>query len=441
MAIPVREQRILLQQSGNVCAFAECRRPLTAMTPDGQRAVLGEMAHIVAESLEGPRGDHPMSPEERNSHTNLILLCNNHHQLIDDPAQAGYFTVDRLLGIKEAHEAWVEKSLGHDSAADNRVVRPPRVTEVVHSTLLPVERMPAYVYGAPCDLAEREVQGRLGRLRQGEMAPYIVRGHMLYTFQDLAENGNPFGPVVVGQPVDRFQAQEWWDDSERLVWFIQLLNRALNKLTGRLGLQFDREHRRYYFAPTEPGSALAIEYRPLNQQRASRFVVWQPKRRSTGEVRPYWFHRAVALRFLRIGEQSWCLSVRPELRVTVDGVKPPPAEKVGGKVTRKKSRTFNYPLLAEVHFWRDFLSSSKPRILLPFGHTGQVIVIPTTLMQGQVEWPGIPEEHAKPFKNVEYLDDLFSWAEFQSVDFGLDESDDDDWSDDGEGEGDDDEPR
>ena len=33
----------------------------------------------------------------------------------------------------------------------------------------------------------------------------------------------------------------------------------------------------------------------------------------------------------------------------------------------------------------------------------------------KVRWPGIPEEHAKPFKNVEYLDDLFSWAEAEGL--------------------------
>ena len=106
-------------------------------------------------------------------------------------------------------------------------------------------------------------------------------------------------------------------------------------------------------------------------------------------------------------------------------------------MTRKKSRTFNYNLLAEVQFWRYSLRESQPRILQPFGHARQTIVVPTTLMRGDVTWPGIPKEHARPFKNVEYVDDLFSWAEFRSLEEGLEEADEDEWLEEGDG---DDEP-
>ncbi len=393
------------------------------------------MAHIVAERPHGPRGSSLLPVAERNRAENLILLCNNHHQLIDSQPQT--YTVERLRATKEAHEQWVERALGVGSGRNSDAAQPPQVAEVVHSTLLPVERMPAYIYGAPWDQDERDVQGQLGRLRNGEMAPYIVRGKMLYAFQDLAERGNPFEAVVAGRPVKRFDVEESWADPDRLGWFLQLLNRTLNKLTGRRGLQLDREHKRYYFAPAEPGAELSVNYKPLNLRRASRTVVWQPKKRSTGEVRPYWYHRAVALKFFRTAERIWALSIRPELRITMDGLNPPPADTIGGKVTRRKSRTFNYDLLAEVQFWRDFLSESQPRILLRFGHVRQMIVISTTLMRGGVTWPGIPKEHAKPFKNVEYVDDLFSWAEFHSLEAGLEEAEEDEWLTEDETEGDD----
>ena len=376
-----------------------------------------------------------MSLTERNRAENLILLCNNHHQLVD--SQPETYTVERLRAMKEAHEHWVEKTLGFGLSDDGRSEQPQRVAEVVHSTLLPVERMPEYVHAAPCGLEERDVQGQLGRLRDGEMAPFIVRGKMLYAFQDLNKRGNPFETVVAGGSVDRFRTDEWWADSDRLRWFIQLLNRALNKLTGRRGLQLDREHRRYYFVAEQPGTSLAIVYKPLNRRRASRTVVWQPRKKSTGEARPFWYHRAVALRFLRTAASSWALSIRPELRVTVDGLTTPPVDTIGGKVTRKKSRTFNYDLLAETQFWRDYLSRSQPRILLPFGQARQTIVISTTLMRSEVSWPGIPSEHAKPFKNVDYVDDLFSWAEFRTLKEHLDEDEEDEWLEEGEG---DDEP-
>ncbi|MFI7131338.1 tetratricopeptide repeat protein [Nonomuraea sp. NPDC050153] len=75
-----------------------------------QIASLGEIAHIVGDSPNGPRGVSPLTPEERNRCDNLILLCSHHHQLID--SQPKTWTVDRLLAMKQAHEQRVLRRLG-----------------------------------------------------------------------------------------------------------------------------------------------------------------------------------------------------------------------------------------------------------------------------------------------------------------------------------------
>src|SRR6266511_3270360 len=213
------------------------------------------------------------------------------------------------------------------------------------------------------------------------------------------------GEVIVGKP-ERHRIVDWLDDPDTFRWLVELLNRSLNKLTGRRGLHLDKDHHRYYFAMAEPREPRYETYRPLNTSKATRAVVWQPVRKQTGEPRKHWYHRAVALRFTRIGNADWCLSIRPELRVTTDGVKPLESHAIGPRVTHEKSRLFNYDLLAEVQFWRDFLSDSSTRIVFPFGHSTQRIVVLTDLMHGTVNWPGIPEEHSMPFRNVSYVDDL-----------------------------------
>jgi hypothetical protein len=92
---------------------------------------------------------------------------------------------------------------------------------------------------------------------------------------------------------------------------------------------------------------------------------------------------------------------------------------------------FNYDLLGEVHFWRDYLSDSQPRLLFPFGAPIQHIRISTNLLSGRVQWPGIPEEYARPFRNAQYADDLFSYAnlldliDIDPTDFDVDDVDDD----------------
>jgi hypothetical protein len=76
VAIPLAQQRKLFQRSGNMCAFPDCRVLLTVEgTPGDPVVVLGEIAHIVAESPGGPRGESPLTAKQRNSYPNLILLC------------------------------------------------------------------------------------------------------------------------------------------------------------------------------------------------------------------------------------------------------------------------------------------------------------------------------------------------------------------------------
>jgi hypothetical protein len=65
-------------------------------------SVLGEVAHIVAQSPGGPRAGEVT---EVDAYDNLILLCSIDHKRIDD--QVSYFTRERLRAIKIAHETWV----------------------------------------------------------------------------------------------------------------------------------------------------------------------------------------------------------------------------------------------------------------------------------------------------------------------------------------------
>ena len=441
MAVPPREQRIVLQKSGNRCAFPECIAVLAVdgATP-GTVAVLGELAHIVGESERGPRGDALLTLAERNRANNLILLCNTHHQLIDDEANVATYTVERLHAIKYAHEQWVEKTLGRGADGGGLAEVQPSVTDVLYSNLLPVEELPGAVFSAPCTLpTERKVTEALLPARVlpsvwsgtvKEMAPFIVRGGRLFAFQDLRDPASPFAKCVDLDSVERAVARRWWDDPDQVRWYVDLLNRALNKLTGRRDLYLDRAHQRYYFTPEERGKERSVSYKPLNRSTAARKVVWQPKSKTTGVGRGYWLHRAVRLRFMRITSDQWCLAVRPELRVTIDGFRPEASERIGSRVTRKKSRMFNYDLLGEVQFWRDYLGESQPRIILPFMQ-GQRVVISTNLLSGQVTWPGISEEHLKPFGNIEYVDDLFTWGELQVLSGEPDalDWDDDSWSD------------
>lgn len=285
------------------------------------------------------------------------------------------------------------------------------VQDTVYSTFFPVLQMPQYIYAAPCkynNLEESEAKQAIIPPTAGgsEIYPFLIRNGKLFCFQDLSFQNGPFRELISEWNVQRYEAIDWWDEPDQMHWYKSLLNRSLNKLTGRKGLNLDKEHRRYYFAPETLGQARRVGYRPLNQSNRERNVVWQPVAKKTGNPKPYWLHLAVALQFHRVASEQWCLSIRPEMRVTKNGLDPLDSQEVGSRVTRQKSRMYNYDLLGEVNFWRDYLSSSKPKIILPLSKT-QKIIISTSMMQSEVNWLGIPEEYAKPFKNIDYEADPF----------------------------------
>jgi hypothetical protein len=88
------------------CAYPECRRPLIKEAALLDReAVIGKIAHINSISPNGPRHDSTKTAHYLNSYDNLLLLCGNHHDEVDQ--QESTFTVGTLQTWKNVHEAWV----------------------------------------------------------------------------------------------------------------------------------------------------------------------------------------------------------------------------------------------------------------------------------------------------------------------------------------------
>src|SRR5258708_14820502 len=97
------------------CSKPECRQDLYEDETNADDATLvGENCNIVAESDDGPRASPSMPVEQRNSYSNLILLCRNHHKVVE--AQEHTYTVEVLHEMKRDHEAWVKQQLGFDEA-------------------------------------------------------------------------------------------------------------------------------------------------------------------------------------------------------------------------------------------------------------------------------------------------------------------------------------
>ncbi len=87
----------------------ECRKKLILAGSNevpSQNVLIGENCHIVAKIKKEVRGESILTPEERDRYPNLILLCRNHHKVIDQDPKT--WPVEKLHQIKADHEVWVE---------------------------------------------------------------------------------------------------------------------------------------------------------------------------------------------------------------------------------------------------------------------------------------------------------------------------------------------
>ena len=117
MALSQKDIKLLWGRAASRCGI--CRRQLTEDKAAATDAFpFGEQAHIVAEENGGPRGDSILTPEQRNGYHNTILLCPNHHTIIDKDLVD--YPVEKLHMLKAEHELWVERSLaeGRNERAD-----------------------------------------------------------------------------------------------------------------------------------------------------------------------------------------------------------------------------------------------------------------------------------------------------------------------------------
>lgn len=101
--------RRLFASSAGYCQRPGCRIHLFVNT--GSKVIhVAEMAHIFAANDDGPRANAELSPEERGTFENLILLCPTCHKTIDKAPQD--FPDELVTQWKRDHERKVAELFG-----------------------------------------------------------------------------------------------------------------------------------------------------------------------------------------------------------------------------------------------------------------------------------------------------------------------------------------
>ena len=107
MAISDADSKLLWGRAAGICSNPSCRADLTAILQESNSYNVGEMAHIIAKSEGGPRGEQSGGSDK---YDNLILLCPTCHRHIDKSPE-GTFTVDQLHQWKLDHETAIRSSM------------------------------------------------------------------------------------------------------------------------------------------------------------------------------------------------------------------------------------------------------------------------------------------------------------------------------------------
>jgi len=94
-------------KAGGRCEYEGCNKPLWLDTLTQAEFNTAYIAHIIADKPHGPRGDEELSAELANALSNLMLMCDEHHRLIDIKDVEGH-PVDRLREMKRKHEERIE---------------------------------------------------------------------------------------------------------------------------------------------------------------------------------------------------------------------------------------------------------------------------------------------------------------------------------------------
>ena len=81
--------------------------------------------------------------------------------------------------MKRDHEEAIEKTVTQAKQKEqSEVPALPLISEVVYSTLLPVTRMPRYIFSAPCKYGDSQERAAIKEVLLGETAylcPFIIR--------------------------------------------------------------------------------------------------------------------------------------------------------------------------------------------------------------------------------------------------------------------------
>lgn len=109
----ITTKRIIASRAGFKCSYPGCNKTLVGPgLKNNEWITIGEFAHIFSAKKTGPRTSGNLSDGELKRPENGILLCRNHHKIIDTKSQQLKYTSDLLTRYKNRHEFLISAEIG-----------------------------------------------------------------------------------------------------------------------------------------------------------------------------------------------------------------------------------------------------------------------------------------------------------------------------------------
>lgn len=250
---------------------------------------------------------------------------------------------------------------------------PDLINEQLFCNLLPVEKLPSYIYLATiaAGLYRQRMDGtqalpskrdiidaiHLGQrdTDQTEFTPaFRIFEDKILTFHDLESADSPFVSIIDEHEVEAIETIELLHDEDMRKIVLSLINMALDRHMHKIGLVVDRtKSRRFYFPPKDEKENV-ITWRPVKNI-AKRNVA---KPCLKDGVVQFWRHLGAYLKMVYLAHGIY-LQIIPTWVFTEDGIQVKSGPTLGRLVIRWTGAERNLNLLYHIRFWTVVLQNRR----------------------------------------------------------------------------------
>lgn len=231
----------LYSLAGNTCSHPNCQETLLGR----ESANLSEICHIEALNSGGPRynPDPTIEDKDRNDYPNLMLLCKNHHGIIDETDSTGnpLYSVEQLKAMKQAHEDTFEASRSSAFATKS----PSLIAKVIKSLSnhlgQPRPKQPTHAFEIDVKIRFNAVDRHAGIIQKYSVYFGIIdpiynefesakKAALLESFNDLyltskgqSKSSDQIWDEVEGLLIERVSREANLEYSEELEWCVKII--------------------------------------------------------------------------------------------------------------------------------------------------------------------------------------------------------------------------